>query len=63
MKFSKEQKEGLARILDTLAISSLIGAIVGTAGYSQIAVRDIVLMFLICPILITFALLLRSPQK
>jgi hypothetical protein len=63
MQISKEQKEGLARVLDTLAVSAIIGALVGHAGYSLVTPIQVTLLYLASPILLAFAFLLRKPTK
>jgi len=62
MRFAKEQKEGIARVLDTLAVSALIGAVVGSTGHSPLSTIEIATLFVICPILLTFAFFLRRPS-
>ena len=61
MRFAKEQKEGIARVLDTLAVSALIGAVVGSTGHSPLSTLEIGVLFAMCPILLVFAFFLRSP--
>lgn len=63
MKFTKEQKEGLARFFDTLAASAFIGAVVGATGHSALTSIEIVLLFTACPILLAFAFHLRGTIK
>jgi len=60
---SKEQKEGLARVFDTLAASALIASVVGLAGYGAISGRDIALLCALCPIILASAWRLRRPSK
>ena len=61
MKFSKEQKEGIARFLDTIAASAFIGAVVGTTGHSVLTVFEIIVLLLVCLTLLGLSLLLRKP--
>jgi len=58
---SKEQKEGVARVLDTLAATSIIGAIASIAGYGNISGRDVLLLCLAIPCLFAFSWRLRRP--
>jgi len=60
---SKEQKEGLARVFDTLSASSIIAIVVGLAGYGAIRVRDVALLCLLSPVLLGLAWLLRRPPR
>lgn len=60
MIFSKEQKEGFARVLDTLAVSALIGAVVGSTGHSPLSTTEIIVLFAMCPILLGMSFLLRK---
>jgi len=41
---SKEQKEGIARVLDTLAASSIIGLGVNVSGHTVLNVNDIIVL-------------------
>jgi len=59
---SKEQKEGLARVFDTLAASTIIAIVVGLAGYGAMDGRDIVLLCALCPIILASAWRLRRPS-
>lgn len=61
-KYSKEQKEGLARFLDTIAASAFIGGVVGLTGHSPLSIGEIVTLFAICPILLTLSWKLRKPS-
>jgi len=58
---SKEQKEGIARVFDTLAVSAIIGFTVGITGYSLVSIRDMILLFSIIPTLLIFSWITRSP--
>jgi|GEM_PF-1095186 len=60
---SKEQKEGVARVFDTITASSIIGAVVGIAGYGSVGVRDIVLLLAATPALLMFSWVLREAEK
>jgi len=60
---SKEQKEGVARIFDTLAASTIIGAIVGLSGHSVMSLLEVSLLCALCPALVSCGWLLRRPPK
>lgn len=62
MKFSKEQSEGLARFIDTIAASAFIGAIVGASGHSAIERLEVFELLVICPILLLASFFLRRPK-
>jgi len=56
---SKEQKEGIARVFDTICATSIIAAAASIAGYGSINTRDVVLLCLIFPFLIALSWRLR----
>jgi len=60
---SKEQKEGVARVFDTLTASAVIGVVVGLAGYGAIIHRDIVLLAVATPVMLAFSWSLRRVSK
>lgn len=60
MKFNKEQREGVARSLDTLATSCLIGATIGVTGHSEITWFELSLLFFATPLLYSFSFLVRG---
>jgi len=60
---SKEQKEGVARVFDTVAASSIIGAVVGMAGYGAIKPMDVALLLAAIPALLVFSWFLRGSGK
>ncbi len=60
MRFSKEQKEGLARFIDTIAASAFIGAVVGSTGHSPLSHLEIGVLFVVCPILLVMSFFLRK---
>jgi len=55
----KEQKEGIARVFDTLSATSIIAAVASLAGYGSIIARDVVLLCLAIPCLVTLSWHLR----
>jgi len=60
---SKEQKEGVVRVFDTLTASAVIGVVVGLAGYGAIIYRDIVLLAVATPVMLAFSWSLRRVSK
>ncbi|MET3516476.1 hypothetical protein ABIC63_004275 [Pseudacidovorax sp. 1753] len=60
-KYSKEQKEGLARFLDTIAASAFIGGVVGLTGHSPLSPLEIGMLFVVCPIILVLSWTLRKP--
>lgn len=60
-KYSKEQKEGLARFLDAVAAAAFIGGVVGISGHSPLTGWEIAALFAVCPILLAAAWRLRRP--
>jgi len=59
---SKEQKEGVARIFDTLTASAVIGVAVSLAGYGAISLRDTLLLVAAVPVMLSFSWFLRRPS-
>jgi len=59
-KYSKEQKEGLGRFLDTIAASAFIGGVVGVTGHSPLSALEICTLFAICPALLLLSWTLRK---
>lgn len=62
MKFSKEQAEGLARFIDTIAASAFVGGIVGATGHSPLTSLEIGMLLASCPVLLVASLFLRKPK-
>lgn len=60
-KYSKEQKEGLARFLDALAAAAFIGGVVGATGHSPLTILEVIALFTTCPILLVISWRLRKP--
>jgi len=60
-KYTKEQKEGLARFIDTIAASAFIGGVVGLTGHSPLSIWEVITLFAICPILLSLSWKLRKP--
>jgi hypothetical protein len=60
MQFNKEQREGVARFLDTIAASALIAAVVGATRHSALSGAEITLLFTACPILLVMSLFWRK---
>lgn len=62
MNFNKEQREGLARICDTLAVTAIVGAIVGATGHSPLQALEIGVLIVISPVLIVVGYLFRRQK-
>jgi hypothetical protein len=62
IKFTKEQYEGFARFIDTIAASAFIGGVVGAAGHSLLRVSEIITLFVICPLLLAASAYIRRPR-
>jgi hypothetical protein len=60
MRFNSAQKEGLARVIDTLITSAVIGALVGVTGHSALSQVEIVCLIAACPSLYLCSYLLRG---
>jgi len=56
---SKEQKEGVARVLDTLAASSIIGFTVSMAGYTVLTWTHEIILCLLTAVFLVFSWNLR----
>jgi len=59
---NKDQRDGLARLFDTLTASAVIGLVVGSTGHTDLTWREILALCLICPLLLSFSLLLRRTK-
>lgn len=62
MKFNKEQREGLARVCDTLAVTSIVGAVVGATGHSPLLTMEVVVLIAISPVLLVIGYLFRNQK-
>jgi len=60
---NKEQREGLARLFDTLTASAMIGLVVGWSGHTDLTVWESIALFSICMFLLTLSLLLRRQKQ
>jgi len=60
---SKEQKEGIARVFDTITASAMIGMVIGLSGHSDMTIREILSLAGLCPVLLISSWILRSPSK
>jgi len=63
VKASKEQREGVARVFDTLAASSVIGAALGITGHGVMTVLEIGCLLVLTPILLASGWFLRGAGK
>jgi hypothetical protein len=57
--FNKEQKEGLARLIDTLAATTIISCFAAFTGYAPLSTLHVIILTLVGPILVYAALYLR----
>ena len=62
MKSTKEQREGFARFVDTVAASAFLGGILGLTGRSPMTWYEITVLFVVCPILLAFSFILRGKK-
>jgi hypothetical protein len=60
-RFSKDQKEGLARFVDAIAAAAFIGAVVGVTGHSPLNAWELGVLLAVWPILLAFSWKLRKP--
>lgn len=62
MKFSfnKDQKEGLAKFLDSLSAASIIGAVVGSTSHSTITTAEIITLAIVACAMLGLSLYLRK---
>lgn len=58
--FNKEQKEGLAKFLDSLSAASVIGGIVGSTSHSTISGLEVAILFLVAGVMLGLSLYLRK---
>jgi len=58
---SKEQREGIARVFDTISATAIIAASASIAGYGSIVAKDVVLLCLIAPFLLALSWRIRRP--
>lgn len=59
MKFNKEQREGIARSIDTLATTSVVGAAVGITGHSALTMFEICSLSILAIVLYGVAIFIR----
>jgi len=59
---NKDQRDGLARLFDTLTASAMIGLVVGSGDHTDLTWREILALCAACPILLSFSLLLRRSK-
>lgn len=60
IKFNKEQKEGLAKFLDSLSAAAVIGGIVGIAKQPSIPLLQIIALFIVAAVMLFLSLFLRN---
>jgi len=56
---NKEQREGVARLFDTLTASAVIGLVLGVTGHTDLTGWEIFALCNTCPPLLALSLLLR----
>jgi len=61
--FNKEQREGLARMFDTLTASAIIGLVVGLTNRAPLSQQEALALCLICLLLVTLSLRLRRQSS
>jgi hypothetical protein len=57
--FNKDQREGAARSLDTLATSSVIGAALGSTGHTEVTWMEVVALTVLSVVLYVAGFLTR----
>ena len=62
-KFTKERREGVARLLDTLAASCIIGVSLGVVQRTVMSITEIVGLSVLGLTLITFSFFIRAEPK
>lgn len=60
MKFNKEQREGFARACDTLAVTAIVGAVVGATGHSPLQTLEIWALIVVAPLLFAVGYVFRK---
>lgn len=60
MKFNKEQREGFARACDTLAVTSIVGAVVGITGHSPLQTVEVWGLIAVAPALFAIGFFFRK---
>ena len=62
IKFNKEQCEGFAKAFDTLAVTSIVGAVVAITGHSRLQAIEICGLIVITPVLFAVGYIFRSTK-
>jgi hypothetical protein len=62
MKFNGMQTEGLARVSDNLATSSIIGSVLGITGHSPLSIAEIAVLMTAALALVGYSLILRREK-
>jgi hypothetical protein len=63
VKFNKDQREGLAKVLDNIATAFIIGVIIGSVTDHKVAFLDGFVICCFAVILVLFALRLRGIKE
>jgi len=58
--FNKDQKEGLAKFLDSLSAASIIGVVVGSTSHSTITTLEIFALAFVAVVMLGLSLYLRK---
>jgi len=60
---NKDQREGLARLFDTLTASAVIGLVVGWSGHTDLTELETAALCVSSSVLLTFSLLSRRQKS
>jgi len=60
---NREQREGVARLFDTLTASAMIALVVGWSGHTDLTMWESIALCAICMFLLTLSLLLRRQKQ
>lgn len=61
--FTKERREGVARLFDTLAVSAIVGATLGITGRTVISKYELLFLILFSMGAIVFSFVIRGEVK
>lgn len=60
ISFNKDQKEGLAKFLDSLSAASVIGGIISSTGHSTLSIAETLILLLVAAVMLCLSLYLRK---
>ena len=63
MRFNKDQREGLAKVLDNIATAFIIGVTIGSVTDHKIAPRDGIFLLAFASAIIAIAVTLRGVKE